>query len=228
MKPIIPETFFSFFKGLAANNNKEWFDAHKKEYESEVKKPFESLVAELIGEMQKTDKNYNGLLPKDCAFRINRDVRFSNDKTPYKLNRSAIIAPGGKKTRGPAGFYFEIGPGECAFYSGAYMPEKPELYAFRRAIADRPEAFDKIIKDKKFVSTFGEVLGNKNKRLDSEFSEASKVQPLIFNTQFYIQHLFKPEDVLKPDFVSYIIKLNAVAAPFAGFLEGGLNASQEK
>ena len=92
------EDFLRFFKELAGNNNKEWFDLNRKRYFKEVKDPFHHFIEDLIAAVQKEDSNVN-IAPKDAIFRINRDVRFSKDKTPYKLQVSAIISKGGKKDK---------------------------------------------------------------------------------------------------------------------------------
>src|SRR5690606_4197407 len=88
--------FIEFFKELAANNNKEWFDENRERYQKNVKIPFEKFVAALMAELKKDDPELTGD-PKKAIFRINRDIRFAKDKTPYKLNRSAAISKYGKK-----------------------------------------------------------------------------------------------------------------------------------
>jgi uncharacterized protein (TIGR02453 family) len=226
MNQGITKEFYDFFKSLAANNHKDWFDANRKEYEQHVKIPFEHLVHDIIEALRKVDPQYDHLQAKDCIFRINRDIRFSNDKTPYKLNRSAIINPGGRKSRGPAGFYFEIGPGECAFYAGAYMPEKQELYGIRKSILNDPEKFFEIIGSAAFKKRFGEVQGSKQKRLDKEFKDISEKEPLIFNTQFYIMHKFEPELTQKKEFVKYLLDLNNAAKDFADFINRGFQQTE--
>jgi uncharacterized protein (TIGR02453 family) len=218
MKAHISEEFFGFFKKLAANNNKDWFDANKKWYETSVKAPFEALVSELLVEMAKSDKSYSSAQPKDCIFRINRDVRFSADKTPYKLNRSAIIAPGGKKDMHERGFYLEIGPEECAIYAGSYMLEKPQLMAIRGHIASNTKAFKDIYSDKTFIKTFGKILGETQKRLDPEFKDAAEKEPLIFNKQFYIKHAFSMKQATSSSLVNYLVSTSKVAEPLQKFL----------
>jgi uncharacterized protein (TIGR02453 family) len=218
MNSELSPAFFEFFKNLAANNHKDWFDENRKDYETNVKKPFEDFIAHIIDEMRKISPEFNELQPKDCIFRINRDIRFSKDKTPYKLNRSAIIAPGGRKSMDSVGFYFEIGPGECAFYAGTYMPEKEVLQQVRRKIAHNANQFHSIITKPEFVKAFGEVKGSAQKRLDSEFRDAAEKQPLIYNTQFYVTHEFEPEIVLKKNFAKYLLDLNQKALEFTRFL----------
>ena len=85
--------FLQFFIELAPNNNKDWFDINRKRYENSVKEPFKKFVQQLIGELAKSNPAFESLEAKDCIFRINRDVRFSKDKIPYKMMVSAVIAP---------------------------------------------------------------------------------------------------------------------------------------
>jgi uncharacterized protein (TIGR02453 family) len=185
--------FFEFFIELSANNRKGWFDENRIRYEQEVKKPFENLVASLLEAFAETENIQTTVRPGDCVFRINRDIRFSKDKTPYKLNRSAVISPVGKKSLGPDGFYFEAGPEQCAFYAGFYMPDKEQLLQIRRHIAQHPEYWQKILQEKEFKSTFGTVLGEKQKRIPAEFTAVKNLPSEVYNTQFYIQHLMEPE-----------------------------------
>jgi uncharacterized protein (TIGR02453 family) len=224
MKAHITEAFYTFFKKLAANNHKEWFDENREQYTQYVKQPFELLCAELLEEMSKTDKAYTRLLPKDVIFRINKDVRFSKDKAPYKLNRSALLSPGGRKDMSSGGFYFELGPETNMFYAGIYMPEKEQLLKIREYIANHLEAFNKVISNPEFIRTFGEIHGNKNKRLDAAFKEASAKQPLLFNTQFYIQHELDEALCLTDSLVPELMKLYKAALPLNAFLNRALEA----
>jgi uncharacterized protein (TIGR02453 family) len=90
--------YLAFFKELAANNHKEWFDANRKRYETSVKEPFKAFTQHLIDELAKKEPAFKELKASDCIFRINRDIRFSKDKTPYKTQCSAVISPNGKKS----------------------------------------------------------------------------------------------------------------------------------
>src|SRR5574344_204710 len=104
MKEII-----AFLKDLSNNNNKEWFNANKDRYIS-VQAKFNEIVEQIIGGIQEFDSSVSGLTVKDCIYRIYRDIRFSNDKSPYKTHMGAYICPGGKKS-GYSGYYFHIGIG---------------------------------------------------------------------------------------------------------------------
>lgn len=222
MKAHITEAFYTFFKKLAANNHKDWFDENRELYEQQVKKPFELLCGALLEEMAKEDVAYSRLLPKDVIFRINKDVRFSKDKSPYKLNRSALISPGGRKDMSSGGFYFELGPEANVFYAGIYMPDKEQLLKIRHYIAGNGKAFERIIAAPAFTDTFGEIHGSKNKRLDAVFKEASVKQPLLFNTQFYIKHELDDAICMSDSIVAELMKLYAVALPLNTFLNRAL------
>lgn len=174
-----------FFKDLAKNNNKEWFDANRKRYEKSVKQPFEAFVTEAIKRIAKHDKRV-AIGPKEAIFRINRDIRFSKDKTPYKLEASAIISPTGRKDHTVPGIYFALGPESVKFYGGCYMPDKEQLTRIREAILRDGKGLRKIIGAKPFIALFGEVQGEANKVLPGEFKAHAAKEPLIANKQFYV------------------------------------------
>ena len=178
--------FNQFFKDLAKNNNKEWFDANRKRYETSVKQPFEAFVTEAIKRIAKHDKAMSALQAKEAIFRINKDIRFSKDKTPYKLETSAIISPAGRKDHAVPGIYFAFGPEHVKFYGGCYQPEKEQLFAIREAILKDGKGFRKAIGGKAFTTLFGTVQGEANKVLPLEFKAAALKEPLIANKQFYV------------------------------------------
>ena len=212
------QDYLDFFKELAANNHKNWFDENRKRYHENVKQPFEVFVTAVINEMRKINPAIN-LEYKDCIFRINRDIRFSKDKTPYKLNRSAIVNVGGKKDKTAPGLYFELTPEHVRVYSGVYGLDKNELQAVREEIMENPKKFNSIISDKKFKSTFGEVNGEKNKRIPKEFEAAAEKQALIYNKQFYIYSTLPADIILEDNLLDQIMSTFKVAKPFADFLE---------
>lgn len=211
------QDFLTFLKELAANNDRDWFNQHKKQYETHVKKPFENFVGALIAEMQKTDPNVL-ITPKDAIFRIYRDTRFSKDKSPYKTHVSAIVSRAGRKDRSSPGMYVQLSAEDARVYSGAYEPEKNELQNIREAIATNPGEFEKLINDKNFKAKFGEIQGEKNKRLPKELENAAAKQPLIANKQFYYFAKFDPEIVLKPDLPKILMDHYKAGQPLGDFL----------
>ena len=208
--------FLDFFRELSRNNHRDWFQANKKRYETSVKKPFATFIQVMIDRMQADDPNVI-LTPKDAIFRINRDIRFSKDKTPYKTHMAAIISAGGKKNKTVPGIYLQFGAEETRLYSGAHMLEKDQLQRVREAIAAHPEKFSKLVNDKAFNKKFGEIHGEENKRLPKEFEEAAARQPLLFKKSFYYFHQFEPEVILKDDLADIIMDYWMTAKPLGAF-----------
>lgn len=153
-KMIQPATL-KFLKDLKKNNSKEWFDKNRKVYES-AKEDFISLVSDIIVQFGKKDESIASLQPKSCIFRINRDVRFSKDKSPYKTNMGASFSKDGKKAM-IAGYYFHIEPGNSFVGGGIYMPKAENIKKIRQEIDYCFDEFSKIIKHKKFVAQYGDL-----------------------------------------------------------------------
>ena len=124
---------FQFLQDLSENNNREWFHNNKKRYDESREKVL-FITEVLINEIRKFDSEIPLLEPKDCLFRIFRDVRFSNDKRPYKTNFGSFIAKGGRKSM-YAGYYFHIEPDTSFVGGGIYMPDAEHLKAIREYIA---------------------------------------------------------------------------------------------
>src|SRR4026207_2423805 len=148
---MLQSSTLKFLKDLKKNNNKPWFDANRERYE-EAKADFANFIQQVIDVHSKKDKTLASLKAKDCMFRINRDVRFSKDKSPYKTNFGASINKGGKKAFGSAGYYFHLEPGGSFTGGGLYGPAPEELKKTRQEIDYNFTDFKKIIHSKKFRS----------------------------------------------------------------------------
>lgn len=216
-KQYFTEAYLHFFMDLAANNHKDWFDQNRSRYQTEVKARMEVFIGDLIAALKK-DAELGDLKARDCIFRINKDIRFSKDKTPYKLQMSALIVKGGRKQMHDPGLYIELGPEFLNIYTGFYMPEKDQLLKIREKIASDPKTFDKIINAKAFKESFGEVRGEKSKILPKELKEAAKAHELIYNKQFYLVHQVDAEKILDSDLLSYVVNHFKSAAQFNRFL----------
>ncbi|MCU0376149.1 MAG: DUF2461 domain-containing protein [Chitinophagaceae bacterium] len=140
-------------KALKANNDKAWMDANRQAYLA-AKADFELFAAGLLTGMQAVDPDLAGLQVKDCTFRINRDIRFSANKAPYKTNMAFYLAKGGKKTVN-AGYYCHVEPGGCFVAGGMWMPMPPELKKVRQEIDYNFADFKKILTEKGFKKQFG-------------------------------------------------------------------------
>ncbi len=152
---MLQSTTLKFLKDLKKNNNKPWFDAHRPQYEA-ARKDFAGFIQTVIDKHSKTDDSIKHLVAKDCMFRINRDVRFSKDKSPYKSNFGASINKGGKKSLA-AGYYFHLEPGQAFTGGGVWMPMPEELRKLRQEIDYNLADFKKIIGSKKFKTTYGDL-----------------------------------------------------------------------
>lgn len=144
-----------FLKDLKKNNNKPWFDVNRPRYES-AKEDFANFIQGLIDKHGKNDKSIANLKAKECMFRINRDIRFAKDKSPYKTNFGASINKGGKLSM-LAGYYFHLEPGAAFVGGGMYTPMPEELRKARQEIDYNYDQFKKIIGSKKFKSTYGDL-----------------------------------------------------------------------
>ncbi len=213
--------FNAFFKDLAKNNDKAWFDQHRQRYQTQVKQPFEAFVAEAITGCAKVDLAIR-ITPKDAIFRIHRDIRFSKDKTPYKLYTSAIISPAGRSDLSVPGLYFELGPESVRFFGGAYMPEKAQLHGIRTAIMRDTKGFHKVIGQAAFRQLFGTVRGEANKVLPAEFKAAAKQEPLIANKQFYVTAELPPSRVADPRLLDVLLEHYRAMRPFNAWLAAAM------
>lgn len=221
---MITPTTLSFLKTLKKNNTKEWFDANRKKYDA-VKENFESFVQALLDKMVLFDEDLQEFRAKDCIFRINRDIRFSKNKTPYKVNRSAYFSRGGKKSI-YAGYYVHIQPGGESFAGGGlWMPEPNELKKLRQEIDYCLPEFKKIIYAPAFKKQFGklekeasQVLVNVPKGYDKENPAAE----FLKMKSFVATRSFTDEEVLAPQFAKKVSDSFRVLMPLIKFMNRSL------
>lgn len=222
--PYFDDSFTRFLVNLKKYNDREWFNKNKNVYEEKVKQPFEQLVGDLIARMEKLHPGFH-LELKDSIFRLNRDIRFSKDKSPYKTYVSAVIGPGGRKNMADPGMYLQLEAKSLMIFEGVYMPQKEPLSKIRAAIMDQPDRVEKLKKDKKFVALFGKIQGEVNKVLPPEFKEAAKKEPLITHKQFYFTAKYDDGKTLfRKDLVDFIMKHHAAAQPWSEFLYEAIHA----
>lgn len=152
---------FTFFRGLAKNNRKEWFEEHRGDYEQHVKTPMLALVEEMDVRLATIIPEVIGS-PRKSMFRIHRDVRFSKDKSPYKthaacwfFHRDAGNSVGGEAAHGGAGFYFHFDAKSAFCGGGIWMPPRPALQRIRQSLADDYEGFEDIVLSRAFKQRFG-------------------------------------------------------------------------
>lgn len=161
------EDVLKFLSQLSKNNTREWFDANRDWYKKSREKIL--FTTDLfINEIRKFDAEIPVMDPKECMFRIFRDVRFSDDKRPYKTNFGSFIAKGGRKSRN-AGYYFHVEPGESFIGGGVYMPDKEPLKAIRQYISRFPDEFLEIINHPDFKAIYPEMYDHQLKTAPKDF-----------------------------------------------------------
>lgn len=214
--------FHSFFIELAGNNHKDWFHANKKRYETSVKKPFEAFVS-MAFEALKAEGVAIDLKPGDSIFRINRDIRFSKDKNPYKLNRSAIISPFGRKDKSYPGLYIDFGPEKIWIGGGAYFMDKDQLYDLREHIRTNPTKLRDALNQKSFRKLYPNGLqGEKNKIVPKEFKPTMETTPEIANKQFYYMSEHSPDLLLDEKLLDIVVDHWKASRAIEDFLINGM------
>ncbi len=217
-KLYFQKDFITFFEELEHNNHKDWFDLNRNRYHEIIKTPFENFVKDLIVSVQKINPKID--IPHNKAiFRINRDVRFSKEKAPYKLNRSALISPFGTKNKTFPGMYFEVNKNGIHIYGGVYMLDAKQVQSVREEILDYTSQFQKIYTDSKFKKLFPKIQGDAAKRIPKEFQELLKKEPLIGHKNWYVSTTLPIDLLYSEKLLATLSDLYAVLYPFNHFFE---------
>jgi uncharacterized protein (TIGR02453 family) len=214
----INKSTLSFLTELKKNNNREWFRENQALYK-DAKDNFESFVQEIIKGIAVFEPIIKGLEAKSCIFRINRDIRFSNDKSPYKANFGAFIVRGGKKNGDKfAGYYLHIEPGESFIAGGAYMPPSPWLSAIREKIDQESVHFKKIINHKDFVRYFNQLDGEKLKTPPRGYSSDNPNIELLKYKSYLAVNSVPDKKLISQDYYSYVLEVLKAMKPLNDFL----------
>lgn len=201
------ESILKFLKAIAKNNNREWFEKNKSKY-IEVKTNFEDFLEALHKELIKFDEGLGGLNPRKMAFRIYRDVRFSKDKRPYKVNMGAGFSPNGKMEQEP-GYYVHLEPGNKSFVAGGmYMPDAEKLGKIRQEIDYNADKFLKILNDKKFKKYFeGLDDFDKLKTAPKGYPKDHEHIHLLQHKSFVVSHHFTDAQVQDKKFIKNVAEV---------------------
>lgn len=211
---------FAFLKDLKKHNNKEWFDKNRKEYDS-VRNDFIELVQKIIDETLKFDPSIGDLSAKKCVYRINRDIRFSKDKSPYKSNFAASFSRGGRNSHF-AGYYFHVEPGDIFIGGGVWMPEASNLQKVRQEIDYNLKEFVKIITKKSFQKTFGNLSGEKLSRPPKGYEADNHAIEYIKHKSFLFGAELSERDLSKQDADKFVAAIFKELSPFIHFLNRAL------
>ncbi|MBK9556062.1 MAG: DUF2461 domain-containing protein [Chitinophagales bacterium] len=218
----IPKKSLQFLKQLAANNNKLWFDAHRNDYDA-AKADFINFIADIIKGVSAFDNTITGLEAKKTVFRINRDVRFSKDKSPYKSNLGATLSAGAKNMQ-TAGYYFQIQPGNKSFAGiGSYMPIPENLAKIRQEIDYNYKEFHKILTSAAFKKHFDgldeiEVL----KTVPKGYTADNQALPYLKHKSFVVTRYFTDVEVQDPAFSKTLINCLKTAYPLVKFINSAI------
>lgn len=213
---MFTEDTFNFFNELKKNNTKEWFDQNRKWYK-EKKSEFAAFIDDLIAELLEFDHHLADVSAKDSIFRINRDVRFSNNKDPYKTNMGAYIAFGGRKSD-YAGYYFHLEPDNCFLGGGMYIPSTPVLRKIRQEIDYNATELKEIIEAPIFKKTFGEIQGDRLKTAPQGYPKDHPEIELLQLKSYFVMHPLTNEEVLSKNLLQTCIASYKVMFPFNKFL----------
>jgi len=205
-----------FLRQLVENNNREWFQENRKKYD-DAKADLEKLVGYLITEVGKF-QDLGNLQVKECIFRINRDIRFSKNKAPYKSNLSAGIGPGGRGS-GKIDYYLHIQPGNQSFLGGGMWETTPEQLArFRQEIDYNAEELKTIIEDKTFRAYFPDIAGETLKTTPKGYPKDHPEIELLKRKQLFFDHRFTDKEVTSKDFGEKIVEGISLLKPYVDYM----------
>ncbi|MEO6286022.1 MAG: DUF2461 domain-containing protein [Dyadobacter sp.] len=205
-----------FLSLLAENNNREWFQENRKLYDA-AKADMEKLVGYLITEVGKF-QDLGNLQVKECLLRINRDIRFSKNKAPYKNNLAAGIGPGGKSS-GKIDYYLQIQPGDQTFLGGGMWETTSEQLArFRQEIDYNADELKHIIEEKEFKAWFPEIHGDSLKTTPKGYPKDHPEIGLLKRKQLFFVHRYTDKEVSSKDFGDMVVKGAALLKPFTDYM----------
>jgi len=216
---MLQSTTIRFLKDLKKNNNKNWFDTHRSAYDA-AKRDYEVFVQRVIDEHSKKDRDLAGLEARKCIFRINRDVRFSKNKLPYKNHFAASLDKGGRKS-GLAGYYFHLEPGHHFLGAGIWQPDPDRLKLIRQEIDYSADELKKILNAKRFRSIYPGLYTGENVQLKNIPHGFEKDNPageyLKFKSWMVLSYL--PDSLVSsPDLLPKTLAAFREAMPFVKFL----------
>jgi len=206
-----------FLDELSRNNNRLWFEQHRPDYQA-ARAAFEQFLEGILDEFRASDQ-LEGLSARDCVARIFRDIRFSKDKTPYKTNLAALIAPGG--WRGSAfGYYLSVAPHDQSIVAGGLHDPTPEqLTCFRQAVDQEAGALKKVTQASSFVSAFGALEGERLKTAPKGYDRAHPEIELLQLKQILVIHHFTDREVLAGDLKEKVVGTCRTMRPFLDYLQ---------
>ncbi|WP_119792899.1 DUF2461 domain-containing protein [Flavobacterium anhuiense] len=224
---MLTKESLQFLDDLKKNNNREWFQDNKKRYEV-FKKDYHQLVSDFLDIMKPLDPSLELLEIKDCTFRINRDIRFSKDKSPYKSHLGVWMSAGAKGAN-RSGYYVHIEKGGSFIAGGFYSPDAEELKKVRKEIAFFYDDLQEILNDKNFKKEFGSLDVNENNSLKSMPRGYEKDHPAIEFLKlknFTASQTYDISEVTKKDFVKKMSEKLIALKPLNDFINRALDTKE--
>lgn len=207
-----------FLKELALNNSKEWMDDNKKRYQ-EAKQQVIELVSEVIHQMQDIDPSLTGIDPRKTLFRINRDIRFSNNKDPYKTNFGAFLVEGGRQSGNP-GYYMHIMPSNNFIGGGIYQPSPETLQKVRQEIDNNGNEIRQIIEKKEFVKIYSKPFDeDKLKTAPRGYPKDHENLDLLQLKHYVFMRSVTNDELLSDNFIEKVVESFIALYPFNQFLQ---------
>lgn len=217
-----PKGCIKFLKQLKRNNNREWFEKHKEEFERNVKTPMLSFIAALQPHFIQFASEFD-LNPKRSIFRIYRDIRFSSDKTPYKTHIAAhFVLRGMPKGFIGSGYYIQIEPGEFFVGGGIYLPDNDQLKKIRNAIAVHGKEFISIIENRKFKKRFSPFGWLKLQRVPKGYDESNPMADWLKYKQFFVGVSLSESKCYSKSLVNEVADICEEASPLVRFLNNSM------
>lgn len=210
-----------FLRGLKRNNDREWFDARKSVYEKELKAPMLAVVAAVNDAMVEFAPE-NVRPPQKAMMRIYRDIRFSNDKSPYKTQVAAWWAREGLEKTSGGGYYFSVSATEVTIAAGVYMPEREQLLAIRRYLVEHHAELRGLLAGKKLKAKLSEFDGQRLTRAPKGFAVDDPAMDLLLCRQWGVAAKLPAEAATKATLVKEIVERFRLAAPVVKLLNAPL------
>lgn len=213
---MLQQDTLQFLEQLKLNNSKEWMDANRKSYEA-AKVDFEQFVTAIIEGISSFDAELSALTAKQCIFRVNRDIRFSENKAPYKSNFGAFFSKGGKKSPA-AGYYIHLEPGASFMGGGSWMPPTDMLKNIRQEIDYDLKAFKKIIDQKDFKNLYPAINGERLKKAPQGYDIENPAIEFLRLKSFTVGHPVGDDEFTGKTAVKDIVRSMKIMKPFIDFL----------
>jgi uncharacterized protein (TIGR02453 family) len=220
-QPLDISAAFRFFRQLRKHNDRAWFEEHREPFDTVLRPGFEDLVAGLLIAAGKFDEGFAHVEPRRCIFRIHRDIRFSNDKTPYKTRLSAFLSPRGWRGSTP-GFYIALEPGgESMLAAGIHVPEKAVLADLRRRFADGDPVFERLMRSKRFAA-YLPISTDPLVRMPPGFPRDHPRGELIRARRYMVSRVFSDAELTRGDAFGLFRTAIRDTAPFVRWLDVSL------